>query len=83
MLGVEDAPDLAVVLDPPNNKIDFGEGGGHKVRREVRPSFPAIYLDGRGKRARGEAPPQDIQQLYRSMKVFPDEVISGWAGGKR
>lgn len=83
MLRVQDAPELAIVMEPPNNRIDFGEGEGHKIHREVRAGFPAIYLDGRGERSRGEPQPHDLQRWYRNMQVFPDEVLSGWAGGQQ
>ena len=83
VMSVGDVPNLTIVMDPPNNKVDFGEGDGHKVRREFRASFPAIYLDGRGRRPKADAQVQDVQKWYRGLRVFPPEVISGWMGGKQ
>lgn len=75
---------LEVIVDPPNNKVDLGDGEGRRVRVTVQPGVPAIYLDGRGRvPIRPDRIAQEVQRWYRSMKVFPDDVISGWAGGKQ
>ncbi len=81
--SVEHVPGLQVVVNPPNNRVDFGEGEGRKARRGVPPGFSSIYLDGRSKRARTEATAKDVQRWYRGMKVFPNDVISGWEGGRQ
>ena len=84
VVSAPDSPDLEIVLDPPNNKVDLGDGEGRRVRSKVQSGVPAIYLDGRGRgRSKQDRPAQDVQKWYRSMKVFPDGVISGWAGGKQ
>ncbi|MGE5580713.1 MAG: glutamate mutase L [Bacillota bacterium] len=73
---------FAISMEPQNNKVDFGEGEGRKVRRDIAAGFGAVYLDGRARRPRGETTAQEQRKWYRGMKVFPDEVISGWAGGR-
>jgi hypothetical protein len=76
------ALDTELVLDAPAG-VDLGEGEGRRVRARVKPGFPAIYLDGRGRpQVRQDRAFQDIRKCYRSMRVFPDEVMSGWAGGR-
>jgi hypothetical protein len=82
VLEIRDGSRFAISMDPPNNKVDFGEGEGHKVRRDIPAGFGAVYLDGRAKRPRGETTAQEQRKRYRGMKVFPDEVISGWTGGR-
>ena len=70
-----DAPSgFAIVMEPPNNKVDFGEGDGRKVRREIS-GGNAIYV---GRRA-GDP---KAKHRFRSTEVVPGlarsprEVIS-------
>jgi hypothetical protein len=78
------APGLEVVVDPPNSKVDLGDGDGRRVRAKVHPGAPAIYLDGRARiPVRPDRVAHEVQKWYRNLRVFPDDVISAWAGGKQ
>jgi len=82
VIEVPDKSRFAISMEPQNSKIDFGEGEGHKVRRDIPAGFGAIYLDGRARHPRAETTAQEQRKWYRGMKVFPDDVISRWAGGR-
>lgn len=77
-----DEPGVELVLEA-HGKADVGDGEGRKVRSAVQPGVPVVYLDGRPRgQVRPDRATQEVQRSYRSLKVFPDEVISGWAGGR-
>ena len=73
-----------VVLDPPGSKMDLGDGEGRRVRAKVLSGTPALYLDGRPRVApRPDRAVQEVQKCYRNLRIFPEEVLSAFAGGKR
>lgn len=82
VIGVDPAQSLVIEMEPSNGKIDLGDGEGHKARREIRPGFRSVHLDGRGKRSRANPGIDDARRWYRGMKVFPDDVVSGWERGR-
>jgi len=76
--------DVEVILDPPGSKVDLGDGEGRRVRAKVMPGTPALYLDGRPRAPiRPDKAAQEVQKCYRNLGIFPEEVLSAFAGGKR
>lgn len=65
----------------PAPKVDLGEGEGRKFRRKVS-GFSSAYIDGRPRAASSSDRCGDNQKWYRSLAVFPPDVLTAWERGR-
>ncbi len=84
IVPVENASRIDVTLEASRGE-DLGEGAGRPTVRKFEPGFSRLYLDGRSRnrlRSLDKVSSRDIIGWYRNLGIFPEDVLSGWAGGR-
>ncbi|MGI6633009.1 MAG: glutamate mutase L [Bacillota bacterium] len=85
-LPVQHGEIAAVALSPeervefelhPAAKVDLGDGEGRRYRAAIS-GFNTAYIDGRPRVMRSSDFYSDNRKWYRSLRVFPPDVLSAW-----
>jgi hypothetical protein len=61
----------------PAAKVDLGDGEGRRYRAAIS-GFNTAYIDGRPRVMRSSDFYSDNRKWYRSLRVFPPDVLSAW-----